>query len=92
MLSPCNSEKSPEEFCKVSMLGSTLFNIPIKELEKWLSSPVTKFADNLKVFKVIRTRTDYEGWQKDFTRQHVKAIKWQVKYNKEDEFKVVYDR
>jgi len=74
------------------MLGSILFNIPINELEKWLSSPVTKISDDLKVFKVRRMRTDYEGWQKDFTRQCVKAIKWQVKYNKEDEFKAVYDR
>lgn len=53
---------------------------------------MTNFSDDLKVFKVIRTMTDYEGWQKDFTRQHVKAIKWQLKYNEEDEFKVAYDR
>lgn len=84
MVSPCNSEKSPEVFCKVSVLGSILFNLLRNELEKWLSSPVTKFSGDLKVFKVIRMRTDCEGWQKDFTRQHVKAIKWQVKYNKED--------
>lgn len=53
---------------------------------------MTNFSDDLKVFKVVRMTTDYEGWQKDFTRQHVKAIKWQLKYNKEDEFKVAYDR
>lgn len=79
-------------FCKVLVLGSILFNIPINELKKWLSSLVKKFSDDLIVFKVIRMRTDYEGWQQDFTRQHVKAIKCQVKYNKEDEFKAVYDR
>lgn len=92
MVRPCDSEKSLEVFCKVSVLGSILSNIPTNELKKWLSSPVTKFPDDVIVFKVIRMRTDYEGWQKDFTRQHVKAIKWQVKYKKEDEFKAVYDR
>lgn len=28
-----------------------------------------KFCDDLKVFKVVRMRIDYEGWQKDFTGQ-----------------------
>lgn len=74
------------------MLGSVLFNISINEFEKWVSSPVTKFAEDLKVFKVIRMRTDYEGWQEDFARQCVKAIKWQVKHNKEDKCKVIHDR
>lgn len=57
-----------------------------------MSNPATKVAEDPKAFKVIRMRTDYEGWQEAFTRQHVKAIKWQVKQNKEDKFKVIHDR
>lgn len=83
MVSDCNSKNSPEVFYELSVLESKVFNTPINELEKWLSSPVIKFCDFLKVFKV-RMRTDYEGWQKDFKRQHVKAIKWQMNYNKEN--------
>lgn len=71
------------------MQESVLFNVSIK---KCVSSPATKFAEDPKAFKVIRMRTDYEGWQEDFTRQRVKAIKWQVKQNKEDKFKVIHDR
>lgn len=43
-----------------------------------------KFSDDMKVFNVVRMRTDYEGRLKDFTRQHAKAIKWQMKYSKEN--------
>lgn len=74
------------------MQESLLFNVCINEFEKCVSNPATKVAEDPKAFKVIRMRTDYEGWQEAFTRQHVKAIKWQVKQNKEDKFKVIHDR
>lgn len=53
MDSGCNSKKSPEVFYKLYVLGSILFSTPINELEKWLSSPVIKFCDDLKVFKAV---------------------------------------
>lgn len=53
MISGCNSKKLPEVLYKLYVLESILVNTPINELEKWLSSPVIKFCDDLKVFKVV---------------------------------------
>uniref|UniRef100_K7F0M2 Reverse transcriptase domain-containing protein n=1 Tax=Pelodiscus sinensis TaxID=13735 RepID=K7F0M2_PELSI len=64
-----------------SVLGPILFNLFINDLEKGVSSEVVKFADDTKLFRIVKTEADCEGLQEDLTKLSDWATKWQMKFN-----------
>ncbi|CAM4370492.1 unnamed protein product [Caretta caretta] len=67
-----------------SVLGPILFNLFINDLEKGVNSDVTKFADDTKLLKIVKTTADCEELQKDLTKLSDWATKWQIKFNVEN--------
>ncbi|CAM4382079.1 unnamed protein product [Lepidochelys olivacea] len=57
-----------------SVLGPILFNLFINDLEKGVNSEVAKFADDIKLLKIVKTKADCEELQKDLT----KLSNWQM--------------
>lgn len=51
----------------------------INHLETGLSNKVAKFADNNKLFQVVKTRRDYEELQKDLSMGNIMADALQCK-------------
>uniref|UniRef100_A0A8C3HZR7 Reverse transcriptase domain-containing protein n=1 Tax=Chrysemys picta bellii TaxID=8478 RepID=A0A8C3HZR7_CHRPI len=64
-----------------SVLGPILFNVFINDLEKGVKSEVAKFADDIKLLKIVKTKADCEELQKDLTKLSDWATKWQMKFN-----------
>ncbi|CAM5106410.1 unnamed protein product [Eretmochelys imbricata] len=64
-----------------SVLGPILFNLFINDLEKGINSEVAKFADDTKLFKIVKTKADCEELQKALTKLTDWATKWQMKLN-----------
>uniref|UniRef100_K7F0Y4 Reverse transcriptase domain-containing protein n=1 Tax=Pelodiscus sinensis TaxID=13735 RepID=K7F0Y4_PELSI len=64
-----------------SVLGPILFNLFINDLEKGVSSEAVKFADDTKLFRIVKTEADCEGLQEDLTKLSDWATKWQMKFN-----------
>uniref|UniRef100_K7F1Z4 Reverse transcriptase domain-containing protein n=1 Tax=Pelodiscus sinensis TaxID=13735 RepID=K7F1Z4_PELSI len=64
-----------------SVLGPILFNLFINDLEKGVSSEVVKFADDTKLFRIVKPEADCEGLQEDLTKLSDWATKWQMKCN-----------
>ncbi len=58
------------------MLGPLLFIIYINDLDSGISSEVSKFADDTKVGKIIRTGQDARELQGDLDRLYDWARKW----------------
>ena len=48
-----------------SVLGPTLFTMFVNDLPSVVSSPVYMFADDTKIFRVVRTSEDYSALQHD---------------------------
>ncbi|CAM5132666.1 unnamed protein product [Eretmochelys imbricata] len=72
-----------------SVLGPILFNLFINDLEKGVNSEVAKFADDTKLLRIVKTKTDCEELQKDLTKLSDWATKWQMKFNV-DKYKVMH--
>ena len=64
-----------------SVLGPMLFNLFINDLELGLSSEVAKFADDTKLFRVVKAREDCEALQRDLSRLEEWASMWQMRFN-----------
>uniref|UniRef100_K7GG65 Reverse transcriptase domain-containing protein n=1 Tax=Pelodiscus sinensis TaxID=13735 RepID=K7GG65_PELSI len=64
-----------------SVLGPILFNLFINDLEKGVSSEVVKFADDTKLFRIVKTEADCEGLQEDLTKLSDWATEWQMNFN-----------
>ena len=64
-----------------SVLGPVLFNLFINDLETGINSEVAKFADDTKLFHVVKTREDCEELQKDLSKLGEWATKWQMRFN-----------
>ena len=64
-----------------SVLGPVLFNLFINDLETGISSEVAKFADDTKLFRVVKTKRDCEELQKDLSKLGEWAEKWQMRFN-----------
>ncbi len=62
------------------MLGPLLFIIYINDLDSGISSEVSKFADDTKVGRVIRTDYDASELQGDLDRLNEWARKWQMEF------------
>ncbi len=63
------------------MLGPLQFIIYINDLDFGIGSEVSKFADDTKVGKVIRTDQDARELQGDLDRIYDWAMKWQMEFN-----------
>ena len=64
-----------------SVLGPLLFDIFINDLESGITSEVIKFADDTKLFKVVKTQEDCGKLQEDLDKLEDWASKWQMKFN-----------
>ena len=52
----------------LSVLVLVLFNLFINDLKTGISSEVARFADDTKLFWVVKTRRDCEELQKDLSK------------------------
>ena len=48
-----------------SVLGPLLFNIYVNDIPDTVKSPILLFADDIKIFRSIKTREDYTQLQLD---------------------------
>ena len=64
-----------------SVLGPILFTMFVNDLPSVVSSPVHMFADDTKIFCVVRTREDYSVLQHDLDLLYEWSIRWQLKFN-----------
>ena len=64
-----------------SVLGPLLFLIFVNTIENGIDSTVLKFADDLKVFKVIRDVDDQNAFQSDLDKLVKWSEAWQMKFN-----------
>ena len=64
-----------------SVLGLVLFNLFINDLETGISSEVAKFADDTKLFQVVKTRRDCEELRKNLSKLGEWVAKWQMHFN-----------
>ena len=59
-------------------MGPILFNLFINDLELGVSREVAKFANDTKLFKVVRTQRDCEELQRDLYKLGEWEPKWQM--------------
>ena len=64
-----------------SVLGPLLFSIFINDLPSIVSSPTFMFADDTKIFRVIRNEEDHLALQKDLNLLHEWSLQWQLNFN-----------
>ena len=64
-----------------SVLGPILFTMFVNDLPSVVSSPVYMFADDTKIFCVVRTSEDYSVLQHDLDLLYEWSIHWQLKFN-----------
>jgi len=64
-----------------SVLGPLLFLIFINTIENGVSSRVLKFADDLKVFRVIEGKDDQDVFQSDLDKLSIWSEVWQMNFN-----------
>ena len=64
-----------------SVLGPILFTMFVNDLPSVVSSPVYMFADDTKIFRVVRTSEDYSALQHDLDLLYEWSICWQLKFN-----------
>ena len=64
-----------------SVLGPFLFLIFINSIENNVNSTVLKFADDLKVFRIIDGKHDQEVLQADLDKLVEWSDTWQMKFN-----------
>ena len=66
-----------------SVLGPLLFLIYINDLDVDLSSNVSKFADDTKIFAAVDSQVKIENVQRDLDKLAGWCDKWQMKFNEE---------
>ena len=66
-----------------SVLGPVLFLIYINDLEQGIDSAVLKFADDTKVFRVIKSDEDKTALQNDINKIKDWSDQWQMSFNAE---------
>ena len=64
-----------------SVLGPLLFLIYINDLDSGISSDISKFADDTKIGRVIRSDLDVFALQTDLDRMNEWSKIWQMKFN-----------
>ena len=66
-----------------SVLGSTLFNIYIDDIDDWIEMFIRKFADGTKIARRIKEDQDRQEMQEDLERLSEWAEKWEMAFNVE---------
>ena len=64
-----------------SVLGPLLFNIYVNNIPDVVSSPILLFADDVKVFRCIKTHHDYIQLQSDLNCLSEWSLTWKLKFN-----------
>ena len=64
-----------------SVLGPLLFTMFVNEIPSIVSSPVLLFADDTKIFRVIRNREDYTALQSDLDLLQRWSQQWLLNFN-----------
>ena len=64
-----------------SVLGPLLFLLYIDDIDDGLTSNISKFADDTKIYKEVSTIVDNISMQKDIDRMVKWAETWQMKFN-----------
>jgi len=64
-----------------SVLGPLLFSIFINDLPSIVSGPIFMFADDTKIFRVIRNKEDQLALQNDLNLLHEWSLQWQLNFN-----------
>jgi len=64
-----------------SVLGPLLFIMFINDLPSAVSSSIFMFADDAKLFRVIKCKDDYVALQNDLDALHTWSTIWQLKFN-----------
>ena len=66
-----------------SVLGSTLFNIYIDDIDELINTLIRKFADDTKNARQIQNEKDGEKMQEDIKKLEEWASKWEMEFNVE---------
>ena len=64
-----------------SVLGPLLFLIYINDLDSGISSDISKFADDSKIDKIIRSESDVKDVQGYLDRLNKWVVRWQMEFN-----------
>ena len=64
-----------------SVLGPLLFIIYINDLDNGISSDISKFADDSKIGKIIRSESDVKDLQGDLDRLNEWVVRWQMDFD-----------
>ena len=64
-----------------SVLGPLLFIIYINDLDNGISSDISKFADDSKIGRIIKSESDVKDLQGDLDRLNEWMVKWQMDFN-----------
>ena len=64
-----------------SIVGSLLFIIYINNLDNGISSDISKFADDNKIGRIIRSESDVIDLQEDLDRLNEWVVNWQMEFN-----------
>jgi len=64
-----------------SVLGPLLFNIYVNDIPDVVSSPILLFADDIKIFRCIKTHQDYIQLQSDLNHLSEWSLRWKLKFN-----------
>ena len=64
-----------------SILGRLLFIMWINDLPSVVSSSIFMFADDAKIFRVIKSKDDHVAFQSDLDSLHTWSVTWQLKFN-----------
>ena len=64
-----------------SVLGGTLFNIFIDDIDEFVKSLMRKFADDTKIARIVECEEDARELQEDIDRMTAWATKWEMEFN-----------
>jgi len=64
-----------------SVLGPILFNIYVSNMPSVVSSRILQFADDVKMFRTIKSFNDFVQLQQDINSLAEWTSKWQLKFN-----------
>ncbi len=64
-----------------SVLGGTLFNIYIDDIDDMIKALIRKFADDCKIAKVVKSEDDAKELQDDINTMNAWAKKWEMQFN-----------
>ena len=64
-----------------SVLGGTLFNIYVDDIDDLIKALIRKFADDCKIARMVKSEQDAQELQDDINRMKDWATKWEMQFN-----------